>query len=159
MVHRSRQGRAHEPIREFRTAETQSLSHLVPTDPGRVQGCWCPSWTTRTDLPIETIRTFQSRHLVTTSLAFADRQRDEAEDNSIAYIHYALIHGITTDSTFTAPSSRFRAQHDSNSDIVIREQPRWSGMQTCVQLNNYEHWRSYPSITRRVDSSHAPLRL
>ena len=96
VVHRSRQGRAHEPIREFRTAETQSLSHLVPTDPGRVQGCWCPSWTTRTDLPIETIRTFQSRHLVTTSLAFADRQRDEAEDNSIAYIHYALIHGFTT---------------------------------------------------------------
>ena len=38
VVHRSRQGRAHEPIREFRTAETQSLSHLVPTDPGRVQG-------------------------------------------------------------------------------------------------------------------------
>ena len=71
-----RQGRAHEPTRELRPAETQSLSLLVPTDPGRVQGCWCPSWTTRTDLPIETIRTFQSRHLVTTSLAFADRQRD-----------------------------------------------------------------------------------
>ena len=38
MVHRSRQGRAHEPIREFRTAETQSLSQLVHTEDGRVQG-------------------------------------------------------------------------------------------------------------------------
>ena len=35
---RSRQGRAHEPTREFRPAETQSLSQLVHTEDGRVQG-------------------------------------------------------------------------------------------------------------------------
>ena len=87
-----RQGRAHEPIREFRTAETQSLSPLDLTEDGRVHEWSSLARPTRNHCAIEWSRSYSSDRL----LQLHWPSRTDSVSNRVTSRRYALIHGFTT---------------------------------------------------------------